>query len=116
MEISRNAQRKQETEAFRGYAARGMTVSRTEVTDMDTWLSDLAVDHALCVLRAQGKEHMADAVAAIYFVSPTEPLEKSEIERRITNYCMTHYVCQRSVYNWLSNARRLYRAMYHGKE
>ena len=116
MEISRNAQRKEETEAFRGYAARGMTVNRTEVTDMDTWLSDLAVDHALSILRAQGKAHMADAVAAIYFVSPTEPLEKSEIERRVIHYCMNNYVCRRSVYNWLSTARWLYRAMYHGKE
>lgn len=113
-EISRHDQRKQVTDAFRGYAARGENPNTAETIGRDVWLSDMAVSATLSVLRAEDKAYIVDAVAKIYFIEPTVPLRKNEIEQRVTHYCMTGHVCRRSVYNWLAHARKLYWAIYHG--
>lgn len=57
------------------------------------------------------KPWIIEAVKAVYFVRPTEPLHKSEIDSRITKFCMTHYVSPSTVYGWLSRARTIYWAI-----
>ena len=38
------------------------------------------------------KPWIIEAVKAVYFVRPTEPLHKSDIDSRITKFCITHYM------------------------
>ena len=108
---SKSDQRRQVTEAFRQYAARGKNPNHAEMLDAETWLSDTAVSMTLSVLRAESKTIVIEAVEAIYFANPSAPLQKNDIEYRVTNFCITHYVARSTVYGWLSAARRIYMAI-----
>jgi hypothetical protein len=110
--INSAEQRKQVTEAFRGYAARSGATVHTEKRETDT-----AVSQTISALRAIGQERVVAVVKAVYFTNPTEPLHKHEIEDRVIAYSMTHYVSTASIYRWLSIARRIYWAiLYHEVE
>lgn len=109
-------QRREATEAFRAYAARGQDPSHAEMLDASTWLSDMAVSQTLSVLTAQGKSYIADAVREVYFADPSAPLHRNDIEMRVTSFCMTRYVSRATVYNWLANARTVFWAISHHRE
>lgn len=113
MTVNRSEQRRQITEAFRQYAARGQSPNHTEMLDSDAWLSDTAVSMTLSVLRAEGKEIVISAVEAVYFADPYAPLQKNDIEYRVTSFCMSHYAARSTVYGWLSVARKIYWAIAH---
>ena len=107
------AERAQITEAFRRYAAHGQNPNYGEMLGTDTWLSDTAVSQTLSVLRAEGKDYIAAAVVAVYFVDPTKPLKKNDIEYRVTAFCVNSYASRATVYRWLSVARTIYWAIAH---
>ena len=103
--------RKEATEAFRLYARHKAAGTVAEPVGSDEWFAVHAVSATLSCFRATEKPHIAEAVEQIYFADPFEPLYKGEIDRRVVKYCVAHYVCQRSVYNWLKSARLLYWAI-----
>lgn len=105
------AERAQITEAFRRYAANGETAPRISEVDPRNIPCEVFVSQTLSVLRAMEKPWIIEAVKAVYFVRPTEPLHKSDIDSRITKFCITHYVSRSTVYGWLSRARRIYWAI-----
>lgn len=109
-------QRREATEAFRQYAARGENPNRDELLATDAWFSDTAVSQTLSVLSAEGKNNVIDAVREVYFVEPSSPLHKNDIEMRVTRYCVTRYVSRSTVYEWLAIARRLFWAIAHHQD
>ena len=109
--MSKAQQRREDTEAFRRYAAHKQNPGHFEMLGTDTWLSDRAVLQTLSVLRAEGKGYIADAVAAVYFADPAADLKKGDIARRVGRYCATGHVSDSTVYGWLSTARAIYRAI-----
>lgn len=111
MTSSRSKQRQEATEAFRRYAAHKQNPDHAAMLGTETWLSDRAVSSTLSLLRSEGKGYIADAVAAVYFVDPTERLDKGDINRRVVRYCATGHMAESTVYGWLSIARRTYRAI-----
>lgn len=116
MPVTKAEQRRQITEAFRAYAAHGQNPNHGEMLGTDTWLSDTAVSQTLSVLRAEGKDYIAAAVVAVYFVDPTKPLKKKDIEYRVTAFCVNSYASRATVYRWLSVARTIYWAIAHHNE
>lgn len=115
--INSTDQRRQVTDAFRGYAARGEKTNRAEMLNTEVWLSDMAVSQTMSVLKAEGQERIVAVVKAVYFVDPATPLRKHDIEDRVTAYSATNYVSTASIYRWLSIARRIYWAiLYHEVE
>lgn len=112
MNTIRHDQRKQITEAFRGYAAKRGTVSYAEMLE-----SDKAVAQTISVLHAEGQDRIVAVVDAVYFKDPTKPLHRNDIDDRVVSYSNTHYVSTASIYRWLSIARRIYWAiLYHEVE
>ena len=109
--MTRSQQRKEVTEAFRRYAAHKQNPDHAEMLGTDTWLSDRAVSSTLSLLRSDGRGYIADAVAAVYFVDPTEDLDKGDINRRVVRYCATGHMAESTVYGWLAIARRAYWAI-----
>ena len=109
-------QRREATEAFRQYAARGENPNRDELLATDAWFSDTAVSQTLSVLSAEGKNNVIDAVREVYFVDPTEPLKRSDIEKRVTHYCSTRFISRSAVYNWLATARTIFWAIAHHQD
>jgi hypothetical protein len=111
MMMTRSQQRKEVTEAFRRYAAHKQNPDHAEMLGTDTWLSDRAVSSTLSLLRSDGRGYIADAVAAVYFVDPTERLDKGDINRRVVCYCARGHMAESTVYGWLAIARRAYWAI-----
>ena len=109
--MTKAQQRREVTEAFRKYAARRQNPNHTEMLGSEAWFSDRAVFATLSVLRTEGKGYIADAVAAVYFVDPTERLDKGDINRRVVRYCATGHMAESTVYGWLAIARRSYWAI-----
>lgn len=107
-------QRREVTEAFRGYAARRKNTTNTEMLDRSVWMSDMAVRHTMLVLVAMEKGFIVEAIEAVYFPNPTEPLRKNDIENRIKAFCFSHYLASSTVYGWLAVARKIYLAMTNG--
>ena len=107
------AERAEITEAFRWYAANGETALRDCEADSCAIPCEVFVSMTLSVLLAEGKPWIIEAVKAVYFASPTEPLHKSDIDSRVTKYSITHYVSRSTVYVWLSHARKVYWAIAH---
>ena len=107
------AERAEITEAFRWYAANGETALRDCEADSCAIPCEVFVSMTLSVLLAEGKPWIIEAVKAVYFASPTEPLHKSDIDSRVTKYSITHYVARSTVYVWLSHARKVYWAIAH---
>ena len=102
------AERAQITEAFRRYAANGETAPRISEGDPRDIPCEVFVSQTLSVLRAEEKPWIIEAVKAVYFVRPTEPLRKNDIDSRITQFSMNRYVSRSTVYVWLSYARKIY--------
>ena len=111
MTSNRADQRREATEAFRRYAAHKQNPDHAAMLGTETWLSDRAVSSTLSLLRAEGKSYIADAVAAVYFVDPTEELDKGDINRRVVRYCARGHMAESTVYGWLAIARRAYWAI-----
>lgn len=111
MTSSRAEQRREETEAFRRFAAHRQNPDHVEMLGSETWLSDRAVLSTFSLLRSEGKGYIVDAVVAVYFPDPTEKLEKGDINRRVVRYCAKGHMAESTVYGWLSIARRTYRAI-----
>jgi hypothetical protein len=116
MMMTRSQQRKEVTEAFRRYAAHKQNPDHAEMLGTDTWLSDRAVSSTLSLLRSDGRGYIADAVAAVYFVDPTDRLGKGDINRRVVRYCATGHMAESTVYGWLAIARRAYWAIAYPDE
>lgn len=114
--MDRAQQRREASEAFRRYAAHKQNPNHTEMLGTETWWSDTAVSQTLSVLRAEGKDYIAAAVVAVYFVDPTKPLKKNDIEYRVTAFCVNCYASRATVYRWLSVARTIYWAIAHHNE
>ena len=114
--MDRAQQRREATEAFRRYAAHQRNPNHTEMLGTDTWWSDTAVSQTFSVLRAIGKGYIVDAVIAVYFVDPTDDLEKGEINRRVVRFCTKGHLAESTVYGWLSFARTVYMAEAHHNE
>lgn len=108
LELTKAERRKIATDAFRQFAARGQNTQQVEMLYTDTWLSDMAVKQTFSVLKILDKQIVIEAVAAVYFVDPFVPLQKNDIEYRVTKFCMSKHVCRTSVYNWLAFARNTY--------
>lgn len=103
--------RKEITEAFRRYAAREKEPCHDELLDMDSRISDLAVAQTLSVLRSTDKAYVIEAVKAVYFTRPTEPLRKCDISARVVKFSLEYHAAESTVYGWLALARRIYTAI-----
>ena len=103
--------RKKVTEAFRLYARNQQNGSGADPVDLDAVCTITAVAQTLSVLRCIGKPDIAEAVECIYFVDPCKPLQRNDIERRITRYSARNYLAQSTIYGWLAQAREIYWAI-----
>lgn len=96
---------------FRSYAALGCPSKAQIISDKTMHqalrLDLLAVIDTLNALTNSGKDYICQAVSAVYFVAPTKPLHKGEINLRVTKFAVNNYIDERTVFRWLKKARLL---------
>lgn len=96
---------------FRLYASLGFPSKAQVVADKTMHralqLDLLAVADTLNALTNSGKDYICQAVSAVYFVAPTKPLHKGEINLRVTKFAVNNYTDERTVFRWLKEARLL---------
>lgn len=96
---------------FRLYAALGYPSKAQVIADKTMHralqLDLLAVINTLDDLTNSGKGYISQAVSAVYFVAPTAPLHKGEINLRVTKFAINNYTDERTVFRWLKEARLL---------
>lgn len=96
---------------FRIYAALGCPSKAQIISDKTMRqalrLDLLAVADTLNALTNSGKDYIRQAVCAVYFVAPTKPLHKGEINLRVTKFAVNNYTDERTVFRWLKEARLL---------
>lgn len=96
---------------FRLYASLGFPSKAQVVADKTMHralqLDLLAVADTLNALANSGKDYICQAVSAVYFVAPTKPLHKGEINLRVTKFAVNNYTDERTVFRWLKEARLL---------
>lgn len=96
---------------FRLYASLGYPNKAQVVADKTMHralqLDLLAVIDTLNTLTSSGKDYIRQAVCAVYFVAPTAPLQKGEINFRVTKFAINNYTDERTVFRWLKEARLL---------
>lgn len=96
---------------FRIYAALGCPSKAQIISDKTMRqalrLDLLAVADTLNALTNSGKDYICQAVSAVYFVAPTKPLHKGEINLRVTKFAVNNYTDERTVFRWLKEARLL---------
>jgi hypothetical protein len=96
---------------FRSYAALGCPSKAQIISDKTMHkalrLDLLAVIDTLNALTSSGKNYICQAVSAVYFVAPTKPLHKGEINLRVTKFAVNNYIDERTVFRWLKKARLL---------
>ena len=96
---------------FRLYASLGFPSKAQVVADKTMHralqLDLLAVADTLNALTNSGKDYIRQAVSAVYFVAPTKPLHKGEINLRVTKFAVNNYTDERTVFRWLKEARLL---------
>lgn len=96
---------------FRLYASLGFPSKAQVVADKTMHralqLDLLAVADTLNALTNSGKDYIRQAVSAVYFVAPTAPLQKGEINLRVTKFAVSNYTDERTVFRWLKEARLL---------
>ena len=86
------------------------SVSRAEaaVEDATPYLLDLhAVDRTIAILHKGQRQHIVQAVEAVYFVQPNLPLRRGEISNRVRRFAACCPSDERTVYHWLREARLL---------
>lgn len=96
---------------FRLYAVLGYPSKAQVIADKAMHralqLDLLAVIDTLNALTSSGKDYICQAVSAVYFVAPTAPLHKGEINSRVTKFAINNYTDERTVFRWLKEARLL---------
>lgn len=96
---------------FRLYASLGFPSKAQVVADKTMHralqLDLLAVIDTLDALTSSDKDYIRQAVSAVYFVAPTAPLQKGEINFRVTKFAINNYTDERTVFRWLKEARLL---------
>ena len=92
--------------ALLGYPNKAQVVA-DETMHRALQLDLLAVIDTLNALTNSGKDYICQAVSAVYFVAPTKPLHKGEINLRVTKFAINNYTDERTVFRWLKEARLL---------
>lgn len=83
--------------------------ANAEVLSKEPLLKDIdAVNHVLEILRRQDKQHIIDALKAVYFTYPKGKPERGVIVARVTRYAMECPASTKAVYEWLKSARLLF--------
>lgn len=123
------------TEIFRAYAAAGepsyerarTTIYEAELSKRDhidpqtavsqaeaavdkqtPYLLDImAADKTIDLLERGEKGHIVDALKAVYFIYPLQPLRRGDISGRVRRFALTYPAEERTVYRWLKEARLL---------
>lgn len=70
-------------------------------------LDIMAVDKTIELLALGGKTHIIEAVKAVYFAYPQQPIRKGDISERVLRYSLQCPTDERTVYRWLKEARLL---------
>lgn len=70
-------------------------------------LDIMAVEKTMELLERGGKPHIVEAVSAVYFTYPLQPLRKGDISGRVRRYSLSCPTDERAVYRWLKEARLL---------
>lgn len=97
------------TAAFRDYAKRQATDCAMPSEQQDSAAIELTFDH----LESQGKEHIINAVKAVYFAGANERLKIRDISLRVSRFAIEQHADESTVYRWLKEARDLF-AKYRG--
>lgn len=92
--------------ALLGYPNKAQVVA-DETMHRALQLDLLAVIDTLNALTNSGKDYICQAVSAVYFIAPTKPLHKGEINLRVTKFAVNNYADERTVFRWLKEARLL---------
>lgn len=92
--------------ALLGYPNKAQVVA-DETMHRALQLDLLAVIDTLNALTNSGKDYICQAVSAVYFIAPTKPLHKGEINLRVTKFAVNNYTDERTVFRWLKEARLL---------
>lgn len=88
--------------------AEAVTRAEKAVADAGPYLSDIfAAERTMALLEANGKCCIADAVRAVYFVSPKSPIGRGVVSERVRRYARTCPADESTVYRWLREARHL---------
>lgn len=67
-----------------------------------------AVNRVLDILQKQDKQHIIDALRAVYFYDPHGKPDRCEIVNRVIRFAYEYPSHERSVYRWLKSARLLF--------
>ena len=83
--------------------------ANAEVSAREPLLKDIdAVNKVLDILRREDKQHIIDAIKAVYFTYPKGKPERGVIVDRVTRYAMECPASTKAVYEWLKSARLLF--------
>ena len=89
-------------EAFRLYAKNELAQSKCNLPDK------VAVEKTLAALSQKRGDYAVDVLRQVYFLRPTVPLKKGDIEYRVTKASMEHYISVSTVYRILHTARETF--------
>ena len=67
----------------------------------------MAADKTIDLLERGEKGHIVDALKAVYFIYPLQPLRRGDISGRVRRFALTYPAEERTVYRWLKEARLL---------
>lgn len=67
-----------------------------------------AVNAVLAALEREGKQHVIDAVAAVYFVNPQGKPRRGAMQSRVRRFAIDYPASERTVCRWLKCARLLF--------
>lgn len=101
------------TSAFQLYGLEGSPPApHVEDYAEEVYLDLHAVAAVLSILKDEGKDLVAEAVRYVYVAPfPKAASRKRVVDDRVINFAMTRYISVRSVYRYLSDARRLFAAV-----
>ena len=93
------------TEMFRKYAV-APKLQRNELTSAE--ICDItAVEKTLSELERDCKNHIVEAVSAVYLKDADKPLRKNDISNRVHSFSISFPASEALVYRWLRYARRV---------
>lgn len=90
-------------EAFRQYAKQELAQNQMQSSDK------VAVEKTLAALSQKyGHYNAVDVLRQVYFLRPTVPLKKGDIQSRVVKAAMENYVSVSTVYRILHTARETF--------
>ena len=89
----------------------GFIVAKADeaVSEHEGLLQDIdAIGRVFAQLQRENREHIADAIRAVYFLGAGGKAKRGTITARVRRFAYEYPASERTVYNWLKTARLMF--------